>query len=418
MNTPQKILIIGTVWPEPGSSAAGSRMIQLIQAFLKTGYEVTFASAAADSDFMVDLDTLGVYKQSIKLNCSSFDVFVGDLQPDLVMFDRFMTEEQFGWRVSDACPSALKLLDTEDLHCLRYARQKAFKHKKEFVLEDLQGEDIAIREIASIYRCDISMIISQFEMDILQRLFKVDIELLYYIPFLLPNINVDEVLRYKTFEERQHFISIGNFLHEPNWNAVLYLKEEIWPRIRKQLPQAELHVFGAYPSQKVWELNNPKQGFLIKGRTEDVKAVMLNARVCLAPLRFGAGLKGKLIDSMLYGTPNVTTSIGAESMSLGRDWNGFIEDDTDLFVDKSVLLYNNREVWTKSVKDGVQIVNQNFSFSIAESFLNHVKRVKKNLEMHRMRNFMGKMLQHHQMASTRFMSKWIEEKNKIKAESE
>ena len=389
-------------------------MIQLIHAFLKAGYEVTFASAAADSDFMVNLDALGVYKQSIKLNCSSFNAFISNLQPDVVMFDRFMTEEQFGWRVSDVCPTALKLLDTEDLHCLRYARQKAFKEKREFVVEDLLREDIAKREIASIYRCDISLIISQFEMDILQKLFKVDSQLLFYIPFLLPNINENEVLAYKPFEERQHFISIGNFLHEPNWNAVLYLKEEIWPKIRKRLSQAELHVFGAYPSQKVLELNNPKQGFLIKGRAEDVKEVMLNARVCLAPLRFGAGLKGKLVDAMLYGTPNVTTSVGAESMALGKEWSGFVADDADLFADKTVLLYNDKHIWTEAVKNGVQIINQNFSSGVAESFLSHVKMVRENLEVHRTKNFTGQMLQHHHMASTRFMSKWIEEKNRGK----
>ena len=416
MNTSQKILIIGTVWPEPDSSAAGSRMMQLIHSFLKANYEVTFASAAADSDFMINLEALGVYRQSIKLNCTSFDVFVSNLQPDIVMFDRFMTEEQFGWRVSDACPTALKLLDTEDLHCLRYARQNAFKQKRGFVLEDLLKEDIAKREIASIYRCDISLIISQFEMDVLQHLFKVDPQLLYYIPFLLSNINEDEVLAYKPFGEREHFISIGNFLHEPNWNAVLYLKEKIWPKIRKQLPQAELHVFGAYPSQKVWEFNNPGQGFLIKGRAEDVKNVMLNARVCLAPLRFGAGLKGKLVDAMLYGTPNVTTSVGAESMSLEKDWSGFIEDDADLFADKSVMLYNDQRVWTEAVKNGVQIINQNFNSNVTGVFLNHVKLVKEYLEMHRVKNFTGQMLQHHQMASTRFMSKWIEEKNRSKDE--
>ena len=118
MNANQHVLIIGFVWPEPNSSAAGGRMVQLISIFKKQGFEVTCASPAMDSDFMVDLDSLGVTKRFIALNCSSFDVFIKELNPSIVLFDRFMIEEQFGWRVAENCPDALRLLDTEDLHCL------------------------------------------------------------------------------------------------------------------------------------------------------------------------------------------------------------------------------------------------------------------------------------------------------------
>src|SRR5690349_18155010 len=98
MNKTQTLLIIGFVWPEPNSSAAGGRMLQLIEQFQRQGYSITFASPAMDSDFMVDLATLNVEKKSIALNCSSFDTFVKELNPSVVLFDRFMIEEQFGWR--------------------------------------------------------------------------------------------------------------------------------------------------------------------------------------------------------------------------------------------------------------------------------------------------------------------------------
>jgi hypothetical protein len=75
-----------------------------------------------DSDFMIDLELVGVVKKSIALNCPSFDVFVKELNPSVVLFDRFMMEEQFGWRVSENCPD-IRLLDTEDLHCLRVASE-------------------------------------------------------------------------------------------------------------------------------------------------------------------------------------------------------------------------------------------------------------------------------------------------------
>ena len=90
----QKLLIIGTVFPEPNSSAAGSRMLQLIELFQQQDWEITFASAAAESEFAVNLSEIGVKQVSIELNSSSFDGFVRELNPQAVVFDRFMTEVQ------------------------------------------------------------------------------------------------------------------------------------------------------------------------------------------------------------------------------------------------------------------------------------------------------------------------------------
>ena len=211
---------------------------------------------------MVDLEEYEVDKKSIALNCSSFDAFIKDLNPNIVLFDRFMMEEQFGWRVAENCPNALRLLDTEDLHCLRLARQKAFKENRSFEINDLFVEDVAKREIASILRCDLSLMISEFEMELLESAFKIDKDLLYYLPFLLEPIETNAIKDLPSFEERKDFIFIGNFLHEPNWNAVQYLKETIWPLIKKQLPEAVLNIYGAYPSQKVLQLHKPAEGFI------------------------------------------------------------------------------------------------------------------------------------------------------------
>ncbi len=188
-------------------------------------------------------------------------------------------EEQFGWRVAENCPNALRLLDTEDLHCLRLARQKAFKENRPFSTDDLLEEDVAKREIASILRCDVSLMISEYEMELLQTVFKIDSKILYYLPLLLEPIEDSMIQKSPSFEERNYFVFIGNFLHEPNWNAVQYLKETIWPLIRKQLPEAVLHIYGAYPSQKVLQLHQPKQGFYIMGRADDAQEVVKNAQL-------------------------------------------------------------------------------------------------------------------------------------------
>ena len=409
----QTILIIGFVWPEPNSSAAGGRMIQLIESFQSEGAKITFASTASDSDFMLDVRELGIEKVSIELNNASFDEFVKQLNPSIVLFDRFMVEEQFGWRVAKECPSALRILDTEDLHCLRAARQLAFKENREFINSDLNSE-IAKREIASIYRCDLSLIISQFEMSLLIDYFGVSSNLLIHLPFLLDPIDEVTKANWKSFEERHHFIFIGNFLHEPNWNAVRYLKEEIWPLIRKELPKVELHVYGAYPSQKVIELNNVSQGFLCKGRAKNAKEVVSNARISLVPLRFGAGIKGKLVESMQCGTPSVTTDIGSESMNGSLNWSGIIANTPQEIADAAIELYTNQFIWSKYQENGIEIIKQIYSKKILrKELLDRVKLLFNSLENHRSDNFTGAMLMHHTLASTKYMSKWIEEKNKV-----
>lgn len=411
-NSKHHILILGTVWPEPGSSAAGSRMMQLINLFLEQGWKVSFATAAEKSAYMFDLVSIGVDTYSIELNNSNFDVFIKELQPTMVMFDRFMTEEQYGWRVSEACPDALRILDTEDLHCLRAARQKGWKEKRELEIVDLMS-DVAKREIASIYRCDISLIISGAEMQILKDLFKVDASLLHYVPFMLEPLNKEDFNLLPAYSDRKHFISIGNFLHEPNWNAVQYLKESIWPLIRKQLPDAELHIYGAYPSQKVEALHNAKESFLIKGRAEDAKEVMKNARICLAPLRFGAGLKGKLVEAMQCGTPSVTTSVGAEAMHGDLPWSGAIADNPGDIANSAVQLYINEKSWHKAQLNGIEILDREFNSSQHKvNLLSKIELVMNTLAEHRLHNFTGAMLMHHTISGTKYMSKWIEEKNR------
>ena len=408
----EKVLIIGSVWPEPDSSAAGSRMMQLIELFQSQNWQITFASIATPSEFMFDIESIGVQKECIKLNSQTFDDFIKKLQPSIVVFDRFMTEEQFGWRVAEHCPKALRILDTEDLHSLRYARHKAYKQNRVFEFDNLLKEEIAMREISSILRSDLTLIISTFEMDILKSVFKIDSSLIHYLPFMLDNIVQGDLNKMPSFDERKHFISIGNFLHEPNWDAVQYLKKEIWPIIRKQLPDVELHIYGAYPSQKVFELHKERDGFIIKGRAKDANQVIRNARLLLAPIRFGAGLKGKLVQAMLCGTPSITTYIGAEAMHSNLEWSGSISIDITEFCNSAVQLYSRKEEWLQARQRGVDIINLCYDKKVfGPELIERIKELKANLAQHRLHNFMGSIIQHQTLSSTKYMSKWIEAKN-------
>ncbi len=407
------LLVLGYVWPEPNSSAAGWRMLSLLQLFQRHGWQVVFASAADKSPHRADLNQYGIEEVTVALNCDSFAVQLQQWQPAAVLFDRFMLEEQFGWWVDEICPQALKLLDSEDLHCLRAARQQAFNEQRPVNNTDLAGE-LALREIAAIHRCDLTLTISRAELELLTDFYQVPATQLLYCPFFIENCQVDGS---SGFSERQHFSFIGNFRHEPNWQAVLRLKQ-LWPVLRKQLPQAELHIYGAYPPPKATQLHAPKQGFYIKGWAAQAADAFVNYRVCLAPLSFGAGLKGKIIDAMCFGTPVVTTGIGAEGISHQADYQdfpGIVAEDDQSLVAAAVALYQDPSFWLQARHKAGACLAQFDAASLMPQIWQQLSTVQQQLAQHRQQSFTGRMLKYHHHRSTKFMAQWINAKNKLAA---
>ncbi|HEY0287310.1 MAG TPA: glycosyltransferase [Pseudomonas sp.] len=420
------VLIIGYVWPEPRSSAASGHVMQLIDCFLEQGWNITFASAASEGEHKADLSAMGITEVSIELNNSSFDTFVSELQPDIVLFDQFLMEEQFGWRVEKHCPTALRVLETCDLQSLRHSRHQLVKQR----LNEHQGDDdaldvfnipddvlfahmahsdVAQREVAAFYRCDLSLVVSDVEIELLTRLFHVPATLLQGCPLMLRDIPY----QVKGYEDRTHFLTIGNFRHAPNWDAVLWLKNSIWPLIRQRLPGVQLHVYGAYTPPKATALHNPAQGFHVMNWAEDALAVMSNARISLAPLRFGAGIKGKIIDAMLCGTPTVTTPVGAEAMHGELPFPGAVASNATDFAAEAVRLYQDQNAWAQAQQTGLDVLRARFSHEQhCATLVARIQALRENLEAHRTANFTGAMLRHHQHKSTQYMAQWIEAKNR------
>lgn len=429
------VVVVGYVWPEPNSSAAGQNMLSIIERCLATNFNVTFLTAATDSEHKADLLTMGVNVQSVALNCSSFNALIADIAPDVVVFDRYMTEEQFSWRVKEVCPNALRVLNTEDLHSLRHARHEAVKKHGDASLAHLHSE-LAQREIASIIRSDLTLVISKKEMALLTEHYGVPLAQLQYHPLVVgPSISSAP-----SFERRSHFIHIGNFRHAPNWDAVLQLKQHLWPSIKKALPHAELHIYGAYPPKKATQLHNEKQGFLVKGWASDVESVMINAKALIAPLRFGAGIKGKLLDAMRCGTPSITTWIGAEgiaedsvdvdsSMNAKAEnevknlqsvqWPGALcdADTSDAavirdYVERAVALYEDEKVWNLANKHTASLLDVFKQQQPEMPLIERINELKQGLNKHRDTLFMQSLLWHQTLAASKYMSQWIEAKSK------
>lgn len=400
--------------------------MQILESFLQQGWDITFSSPAGPGEHKADLAALGIREVPIELNNSSFDQFISELAPDIVLFDQYMMEEQFGWRVEKHCPQALRVLETSDLQSLRHARHQRLKDRlklnpeqndfsdvyapalaDEFAL--MAEADLAKREIAALYRCDLNLMISEVEIQLLIEQFGVPAQLLHWCPLMID----PPVVAPAAMAGRANFLSIGNFRHAPNWDAVLWLKTTIWPLIRQQLPQAQLHIYGAYTPPKATALHNAKEGFHIMNWAEDALQVMSAARVCLAPLRFGAGIKGKLVDAMLCGTPSVTTPVGAEGMHGEHAWPGAITQSAVDFANRAVALYHDEVQWQQARAAGYHLLTERYSQSVhGPALIDKLRYCQKNLQQLRVTNFTGSMLRHHSHKSTQYMSQWIEAKNR------
>jgi hypothetical protein len=422
---PTKVLVIGYVWPEPRSSAASGHVMQILETFLQQGWQITFSSPAGPGEHKADLAELGIREVPIELNSSSFDAFITELAPDIVLFDQFMMEEQFGWRVEKHCPNALRVLETSDLQSLRNARHQRLKDRlkasadendfsklfapalhEEFEL--MADTDLAKREIAALYRCDLNLMISEVEINLLREQFGLPAELLHWCPLMIDPPTATP----HAFDQREHFLSIGNFRHAPNWDAVLWMKSTVWPLIRARLPKAQLHLYGAYTPPKATALHNPAQGFHVMNWAEDALQVMSAARVCLAPLRFGAGIKGKLVDAMLCGTPSVTTPIGAEAMHGDHSWPGAVSVSAQALADEAVRLYTDESQWQQAQSAGYLLLADRYKQSVhGAALIEKLQHCRSNIIKLRANNFTGSMLRHHLHKSTQYMSQWIEAKN-------
>ncbi|MBU2978971.1 glycosyltransferase family 4 protein [Alteromonas sp. C1M14] len=385
-------------------------MMGIIDTFCQANWQIIFMSTAGPSDMAADLSSMGVATETVQLNCRRFDERIAQLRPDVVIFDRFMVEEQFSARVYQACPQAMRILNTEDLHSVRHARQQSVKTGDTLPTAKAPcHSDIHYREIAAILRCDLTLVISQNEYQLLHEVYQVPQSQLLLLPLLtgIPPI------AQKHFEEKEGFVFIGNFRHPPNWDAVVQL-QKIWPHIQRKIADAKLHIYGAYPPKKAMVLHNPKKGFYVHGWAKDATSTVNAHRVMLAPLRFGAGIKGKLVLAMRCGTPSVTSPLGSEGIVPYRTmWPGIVADNESAFVEGAVALYQDKAQWEKARQWGNELVEQQFDDQKHKQvLLGRVKSDLLNIESMRQQHFAQGMLWHHSLRATQYMSQWIEAKNR------
>ncbi len=432
----QTVLYFVSYWPQPSFSAASQRSLQLIQHLLDAGFEVI---VSADGPFLPglhglqSLEAMGCRCLRLRANDPEALEAISQIMPQVVLFDKFTTEEKFGWQVSLKAPQALRVLDTIDLHWLRKGREAQVKELDRqdsgpwsdhsilkspgtsALIAQASG-DLFERELASIYRCDTALLVSEVERDILQQWCQVPAYQLFTNQLCYQTL-ADFVPSSIEFTYRQNFYFIGNFRHTPNLDAVHWLKQILWPQIRQGIRDqgidGDLHVYGASSETQAHRaLHDPKGGFHLKGHGTEID--FRRYRVNLAPLRFGAGIKGKIAEGWSYGVPAITTPVGAEGMHGALPFGGSVVSTTADFVAAAVASYTQEESWIQHSQAGLDVIRAGFSLDEQRiGFQNHIKDcLEKKLTL-RQNNFMGRILNHQSMRATEYFSRWIQVKQKL-----
>jgi glycosyltransferase involved in cell wall biosynthesis len=142
------------------------------------------------------------------------------------------------------------------------------------------------------------------------------------------------------FEKREGLLFVGGFAHPPNADAVLWFAREIFPLIREQIP-VNFYIVGSKVTDEIKALEQPDNGIIVKGfvTEEELASLYASCRIVVVPLRYGAGVKGKVIEALYYGAPVVTTSIGAEGIP-EADQVMVVRDEPGTFAEEVVALYN------------------------------------------------------------------------------
>lgn len=428
------LVLSPTLWPESNSSAAGVRTSALLEHFASTNtFENVMYASGSQSEPKSKLKNVS-YHHLPSNRTADIRCFLDEQNHiHTVIFDRFFAEEAYSFQFYHHSPKTLRVLDMQDMHSLRYHRQNMVQDLDKVdsfvgldclvdgrILKSIPSIDnrqskqsLLLRELAAIHRSDLVMVCSNAEMSMLTDVFHIHQEKLVLSPFFVPQRQVDTKEISPKFEERRDFVFLGGFKHFPNIDQVKVLKNVIWKRIRSFLPDANLHIFGAYAPSHIHQMNDKSNGFLVHGYVENLD-ILRKYRVMLAPVRYGAGLKGKIVDSWIHGCPVVTTSIGGEGMMEDIEdnqsgWGGLVGDDNFQFVQNAVHLYSDPLVWNDCHENGFTMLHKLFdqkrNFEKLDNAISYSNDLK---DIRRRKDYTSALLWDQNARSTEYFSKWIE----------
>jgi glycosyltransferase involved in cell wall biosynthesis len=350
-----RMLIADSVYPRPDRDSGSVTMRYLIEIFLELGWQVTFFGDAEMGDsnrYGQQLERLGV---RVLRQPPVLDAFLraegGTLA--LAMLFRVYSGGRHYEAVRRHCPDAKIVFETVDLHFLREERE-AQLHRDQRALN--LSRATRERELHVARSSDLAIVVSEFELELLER------EVPGVRAMTLPLI-LECPGRSAPFSARHGVAFIGGYLHKPNIDAVEYFLDAIWPEVLERLPTCVFHIVGSDLPEALKK--RASKSVVPVGYLEDLDGFLGKVRLTVAPLRYGAGVKGKVGSSLAAGVPCVGTSIAAEGMGPDIGKAIVVADDPVQFAERIVALHEDAAPWTRISDDGWTYASEQFSLGAA-----------------------------------------------------
>jgi len=355
------VLIIDSVFPRPDKDSGSIDAMNFVKSFSNIGYQVIFVAghpAPEDSHYKSALEKMGVCcitapeRQTLESFLRSISHMV-----DLCFLSRVDVGGTYIELLKRTLDHARIIFNTVDLHHIREERQARLAGDRVGINKSLATRE---REYAVIALADASIVVSEEEQKTLAR------ERPGALVTMIP-LARDCPGRVNPYAARSGIGFVGGFQHAPNVDAVHYFLDCIWPLVRASLPEVNFYIIGADLPENIRQRTDP--GLVCVGFVADLTEQLEQLRVTVAPLRFGAGVKGKVASSLAHGVPCVATALAAEGMGLSEGETIAVGSTAEEFSQQIIKLYCDEQQWIRTSDAGIEHISKNYSFDRCHNLL-------------------------------------------------
>lgn len=360
----RRVLVLEHCTPTPDQDAGSVSVFNILLLLRNMGYQVTFIpedNFLYMSDYTTLLQRVGIevlyhpYQNSVEQH-----LIESGSRYDLAFLFRPAVVQKHLQAVRKYAPQAKVLFYTHDLHYLRMLREAALQNNSDKKTAALEMQQI---ELAAMRAVDASILVSPAELEVLRT--DLPDQKLHVLPLILDIPGTDI-----PFSQRNDIVFVGGFQHPPNIDAVQHFVAEVMPRLRPLLPGIRFFVVGSKPTAEIHALAG--DDVIISGFIPDLTSYLNRMRVAVAPLRYGAGVKGKIGTAMAAGLPTVATELGAEGMGLTDGENIFVADDPQLYAEVIARLYKDESLWNHVSRSGIIFSEQAWGLAAGEANLERI----------------------------------------------
>jgi glycosyltransferase involved in cell wall biosynthesis len=356
------ILVIDHYVPHYDQDAGGRSTFQYLKLFVEMGFNVKFLgdNFYKHEPYTTILEQMGIevlygvwyrdnYEKWIKNNATNINyVYLNRPHISIKYIELIRTHT-----------NAKILYFGHDLHYLREQRQAQIEGNQELLKSSEQIKKI---EMQVISRADIVYYPSIIEIEEIKKQFP-DIKAKVLLAWMYERI---EWSNENDFEKRKDLLFVGGFSHPPNLDGVLWFLKEIYPNILKHLPDIRFFIVGSNPPEQLLKLKS--ENIIITGYVSDLELsdYYNKCRLVVVPLRYGAGVKGKVVEAMYYQLPVITTSIGAEGIE-DIEKTVIVEDEAKAFSERIIEIYNDYSKLNDMSKKSVEYINNYYSTDVVKA---------------------------------------------------